>query len=342
MEPASFIQIDNPHSVKELAIAKTTTSIAVFQPIFKSHQKLEGVSLLYANPSYRQLMDATNPCANAEEKDEAKFFITRLKIHGFLQETLCKNTRQSTSVRYHKRDKIQEKSLVLHLTAEPVDGLLIITMNDITSLSHNYEMLEQQNSLMEENVRAMGTVRSALEAEIKQREQLEDKLRRIAGTDHLSGLANRRSFLDNATAEYRRSRRYNDPLSMVMLDLDHFKRVNDNYGHAAGDTVIVAVSQISQSLSRNGVDCVGRLGGEEFAVLLPETGMQGAKNFAERLRLMIENTPIYCDIKKINITASLGVASLQDQDCDFATLLNRADAALYVAKESGRNIVSAG
>lgn len=338
MESASLIQIDNPHSVKELAIAKTTTSIAALQPNYKSHRKLESVSLLYANNSFCQLMDVTSPCAYAEGKGEAKSILTKLNIHSFLQETLRENTRQTTRMNYQK----QEQSLVLHLTAEPVEGLLIITINDTTSLSHDHEMLEQQNSLMGENVRAMETVRSALEAEIKRRERLEDKLRRIAGTDHLSGLANRRSFLDKATAEYRRSLRYNHSLSMVMLDLDHFKQVNDTYGHAAGDTVIVSVSQISQSLSRNGVDWVGRLGGEEFAILLPETDLQGAKNFAERLRLMIENTPIYCDIKKLKITASLGVATLQEQDRDFATLLNRADAALYVAKEAGRNMISAG
>ncbi len=338
MESASLIQINNPHSVKEFAIAKTTTSFAALQPIYKSHQKLDGVKLLYANNSFCQLMSVTSPCAYLEGKDDAKSILSKLEIRGFLQQTLHVKKRQSTSVIYKK----QEHSLVLHLTAEPIDGLLIITINDITSLSHDQEMLAQQNSLMEENVRAMETVRSALEAEIKRRERLEDKLRRIAGTDHLSGLANRRSFLEKATAEYRRSRRYKHSLSIVMLDLDHFKQVNDTYGHAAGDTVIVAVSQICQSLSRDGVDWVGRLGGEEFAILLPETGLQGAKKFAERLRLMIENTPIYCDIKKLKITASLGVATLQEQDRDFATLLNRADAALYVAKEAGRNMISAG
>ncbi len=338
MDSVSPIQIDNPHSVKELAIAKTTTSIAALQPICTSHQKLDGVNLLYANNSFCQLMNVTSPCAYAEEKDEAKSILGKLGIRDFLQQTLRENTRQSTSIKYKK----QEHSLVLHLTADPIEGLLIITINDTTSLSHGHEMLEQQNGLMEENVRAMETVRSALEAEIKRRERLEDKLRMIAGTDHLSGLANRRSFLEKATAEYRRSRRYNHSLSMVMLDLDHFKQVNDTYGHAAGDTVIVAVSQLCQSLSRDGVDWVGRLGGEEFAILLPETDLHGAKNFAERLRLMIENTPIYCDIKKLNITASLGVATLHEQDRDFATLLNRSDTALYVAKEAGRNMISAG
>ena len=338
MEPTPIVQIDNPHSVKELAIAKTTTSIAALQPVYKSHQKLSGVNLLYANDSFCQLMGVNSPCAYAEEKDDKISFLGKLGIRDFVQQTLRKKTCQSTNIKYKK----QEHSIVLHLTAEPVDGLLIITMNDITSLSHGHEMLEQQNGLMEENVRAMETIHFALEAEIKRRERLEDKLRRIAGTDHLSGLANRRSFLEKATAEYRRSRRYNHSLSMVMLDLDHFKQVNDTYGHAAGDTVIVAVSQLCQSLSRDGVDCAGRLGGEEFAILLTETDLQGARNFAERLRMMIENTPIYCDIKKLNITASLGVATLQEQDCDFAALLNRSDAALYVAKEAGRNMVSAG
>lgn len=342
MESASLNQIDNPLLIKELAIAKTTASVAVLRPIYKRQDMLEEVSLLYANNSFCQLMGVASPCKNADEKDEITPILTVLNIRGFLQETLRKNMCQSTRVKYNKRDNEQERSLVLHLSAEPVDDLLLVTVNDITSLSHNHEMLEQQNTLMEENVRAMETVRSALDAEIKRRKKSEDKLRRIASTDHLSGLANRRSFLENAAAEYRRSRRYKSPLAIVMLDLDHFKRVNDTYGHAAGDTVIVSISQIIQSLSREGVDWVGRLGGEEFAVLLPDTDLRGAKNYAERLRLMIENTPIYSDITKLSITASLGVTTLQVQDHDFAALLSRADTALYVSKETGRNIVSDG
>jgi diguanylate cyclase (GGDEF)-like protein len=127
-----------------------------------------------------------------------------------------------------------------------------------------------------------------------------------------------------------------------MLDLDRFKQVNDSHGHAAGDAVIVAISQICLSLSRNGADLVGRLGGEEFAVLLPESTLEGARVFAERLRLVIETTPIFADINKINITASMGIASLDAEDNDITTIIKRADAALYASKNAGRNMVSAG
>ena len=245
MEPASHIQLDNPYSIKELTIANTTASIAALKPEYNDQQCLEGFGLLYANPSFCQLTDATSPCAIDIAKNDDVPFLLDQKILSFLHETVCKNICQSMSVQFQK----QEKALVLQLTAEPQEGLLIITLNDITSLSHNHEMLELQNSLMEENARTLETIHSALEAEIKRRGRLEDKLRRIAGTDHLSGLANRRSFLEKATADYRISRRYQHPLSLVMLDLDRFKLVNDTHGHAAGDTVIVAISQICQSLS---------------------------------------------------------------------------------------------
>jgi len=191
MEPASLIQFDDHYSIKELAIANTTASIAALKPEYNDRNRLEGFGLLFANPSFYQLINATGAGANGLANDNDLPFLSELKVRNFLRETLRENISQSTSFQFQK----QEKSLVLQLTAEPLEGLLIITLNDITSLSHNHEMLELQNSLMEENAHALETVHSALEAEIKRRGRLEDKLRRIAATDHLSGLADRRTFL---------------------------------------------------------------------------------------------------------------------------------------------------
>lgn len=328
--------IDKNQLTGQAAIAATPVSIVTLEPAFKGGKVLENFTIKFANPAFAKLLNGSGEKYIGEHNHYCRKLLKQSDLRSCLLRALRENTTQAISIQYQR----QEQSLVLQISITPVDGDLVLTLIDITSLSHAREMLELQTTLMEENARSLEAVRSALEAEIKRRGRLESKLRRLAGTDHLSGLANRRAFLEKATAEFRRSRRYQHPLSLVMLDLDRFKVVNDTHGHAAGDCVIVAVSQICQSLSRDGVDIVGRLGGEEFAILLPETNLKGAGNFAERLRLMIENTPIYCDVSKLAITASLGVATLEDQDRDFSMLLNRSDTALYLSKETGRNMVS--
>ncbi len=336
MNPQLHYEPDALISPMQAAIAATSASIVLLDTITDNSGKVKDLVLRFANPSFFQLFNENKIHLEETQSGTLPDIFKRREMCIHFNRVLQENARQTISVQY----QIKERSLVLRVTTEPVDGQLVVTIIDVTSLSHAREMLEVQTTLMEENARSLEAVRTALEAEIERRGRLEGKLRRLAGTDHLSGLANRRSFLDRATAEFRRSRRYQHPLSLVMLDLDRFKTINDNYGHAAGDCVIVAVSQICQSLSRDGVDVVGRLGGEEFAVLLPETDLKGAGNFAERLRLMIENSPIFCDVKKLKITASFGVAALNLQDRDFSILLKRADKALYVSKETGRNMVS--
>jgi diguanylate cyclase (GGDEF)-like protein len=125
---------------------------------------------------------------------------------------------------------------------------------------------------------------------------------------------------------------------MVMLDIDLFKAVNDQYGHAAGDAVIEMVGQVCSDNIRENIDFAGRLGGEEFAILLPESSMDAAALFAERLRKAIENVLVEVDNKHISVTVSLGVAEL-DNDEDTSNLIRRADDALYASKSSGRNQV---
>lgn len=327
---------DPASAALQSAIMMTGSSIATLEPVYDAGNKLNSFRVLFANPSFWKLTGYNAGYSTTKQKTLLPAMFKSPEIRSHLIASFHKPITRSIRFKHQK----QELSLVLQLTSTVVNDRLVITIIDITSLSHAREMLELQTTLMEESSRSLEAVRKALEAEIKRRGKLESKLRRLAGTDHLSGLANRRAFLEKATAEFRRSRRYQHPLSIVMLDLDRFKLVNDTHGHAAGDCVIVAISQLCQSLSRDGVDMVGRLGGEEFAILLPETTQQGSSNFAERLRLMIENTPVFCDIKKLKITASLGIASLKDQDRDFSTLLNRADAALYGSKQGGRNMVS--
>ena len=177
--------------------------------------------------------------------------------------------------------------------------------------------------------------------DIRERKILEAELHRLATTDALTGLLNRRAFLDRLGSDIARSLRYGRPLTLAMVDLDHFKRINDRFGHGVGDEVLVAFAGVCRTALRD-ADVVGRLGGEEFAVLLPETAIRRAASTAERLREAVEALRIPADGGPVAPTASIGLAMLGPGD-DASRLMARADHALYAAKEQGRNrVVSAG
>jgi len=160
---------------------------------------------------------------------------------------------------------------------------------------------------------------------------------KLANIDDLTGLYTRRAFYELGKVLSNSSRRSDEPISMIILDIDNFKKVNDSYGHAAGDTALIQVGRILQERLRRS-DISGRIGGEEFAVILPGTSMQQSVQLAEELRKQIEELTIKAEDKSINITASFGVASGID---DLDTLGGQADKAMYRSKQAGRNAVTA-
>lgn len=168
-------------------------------------------------------------------------------------------------------------------------------------------------------------------------------MQKLATTDVLTGIFNRRHLISIGLDEIARAQRYKTPLSLIMLDIDYFKLINDTWGHPAGDRVLQVISCIMSSAVRE-QDIVGRLGGEEFLIILPGIDEVENKIFAERLRCMIEE----CDLAKsdngktIFFQSSIGIVSLKDSDTSFDHLLSRIDKALYHAKETGRNRVVAG
>jgi len=170
-------------------------------------------------------------------------------------------------------------------------------------------------------------------------QQANAELDRLGRTDGLTGLHNRRSWELQLEQELRRHRRSGRTAALVMFDIDHFKRVNDTYGHQAGDAVIRAVAQAAADAKRE-VDIAGRYGGEEFGVVLIETDSSGAIQFAERLRQQIEATPIHHEGITINVTISLGVAVLESDITNCSGWIEQADQALYRSKKGGRNRVS--
>lgn len=179
-------------------------------------------------------------------------------------------------------------------------------------------------------------LRVKLAKSLNELKQLNIKLVELATTDELTGLYNRREMLRRLNEEYRKSKRYGTTLSVVMADIDHFKSVNDTFGHEMGDLVLKRVAHMLKATIRD-VDCVGRFGGEEFLVLLPNTSLEGASVWAERARKDLERYE-FNELSGRKITLSLGVAELKHGE-DLSSLLRRADEALYLAKDKGRNRV---
>ncbi len=195
---------------------------------------------------------------------------------------------------------------------------LIGSLVDITSLKQAEEALSRSNQRLEQEV-------------ARRTRELEELLL----TDPLTGVGNRRFLVERLRAEVAKSRRHHQPLSVVFTDLDHFKQINDRYGHSGGDEVLCHVAELLKDSLRN-EDMIGRFGGEEFVMLLTATPLEQALLVAERIRVSLGTTPT--SLEACTVTASFGVAELNPGE-SAEELLNRSDRALYAAKEAGRNCV---
>jgi diguanylate cyclase (GGDEF)-like protein/PAS domain S-box-containing protein len=174
--------------------------------------------------------------------------------------------------------------------------------------------------------------------DITEQKRFEKMLSQQARTDQMTGVNNRGYFLELLDVEIERASRYGRPLCLLMLDLDHFKSVNDTRGHAAGDEAIRTLTRVLQSSGLRKSDFLGRMGGEEFAVALPETTLQEAADAAERVRSLMAETPICYASENFSVTVSIGISEYRAGDSQ-ETLLQRADQAMYQAKQAGRNRV---
>jgi diguanylate cyclase (GGDEF)-like protein len=196
---------------------------------------------------------------------------------------------------------------------------------------------------LNEELRAEIELRKKTEASLR---QSEDLYRQLAITDPLTGIFNRRHFYQLAMSELERTCRYSHPLVVIIFDLDFFKLVNDNYGHAIGDQVLQAVANVVRASIRT-MDVFARYGGEEFILLLPETGLKAGFALADRLRRQVDSTSIPQKNNPIKITVSVGISALEPSVQPLPpspetldNLINQADQALYEAKKTGRNRVN--
>ncbi len=225
-------------------------------------------------------------------------------------------------------------------TLSPEDiNLLSALANGTAAVVQNARLLDTLEQRVAERTRELEATNALLRQEMIERERLFIEVQQLAITDSLTGVYNRRYFLELADQELDRSRRYGHPVSVILFDLDHFKRLNDVYGHAVGDQALHQAIELCRCHLRH-TDIVGRYGGEEFAVLLPETTLRDALQIAERIRIHIAQGALTARDGVIHITVSLGVAGLHSQDSTFQSLLERADQAMYASKEHGRNRVT--
>jgi diguanylate cyclase (GGDEF)-like protein len=170
---------------------------------------------------------------------------------------------------------------------------------------------------------------------------INSQLEKLVITDSLTGVNNRREILSLGEKEFQRCRRYYRYFSVLVIDIDHFKHINDTFGHILGDKTLITVAGAIKNCLRQ-VDSFGRFGGEEFVAILPETNLEDAETLARRICQVINKLNIEIDRQKVRVTASIGVATFSTQDNNLEEVIERADRAMFAAKNQGRNRVSLG
>lgn len=229
------------------------------------------------------------------------------------------------------------KTLWLRIAIAPLGDGLLLTLTDVTDLTVANQTLQLRAATLALEIGRERATRRALSEEIGHREERERELRRLAETDPLTALLNRRSFTEKANAAIAASEADGSDIALIIVDLDHFKQVNDSYGHPAGDAVIRAFADLLLGQFLNEHNLVGRFGGEEFGILLPDCDLASAASSARQIQdaLLARSMPV-SETLALRVTASLGVAA-RDPGETLASLTGRADQALYRAKNEGRN-----
>lgn len=202
-----------------------------------------------------------------------------------------------------------------------------------------YSMHSKLLKLSDKHQRDLNKKNKSLKIAKRKIEILYKKIKKISMIDSLTKVYNRRALIDHFQNEIKRALRHNSKLSCTMFDIDHFKVINDTYGHQAGDYVLRTMCRIKKRITRE-TDIIGRYGGEEFLIIMPDTPLESARRITERLRKRIETYTFCYEEQKIKVTISAGVSNLiENRETSVKALIERADRVLYKAKESGRNKV---
>ncbi len=226
----------------------------------------------------------------------------------------------------------------LQIAVAPLGDGLVLTITDVSDLIVANQTLQNRAATLALEIGRERATRRALSQEIDQREEREQELRRLAETDPLTALLNRRSFTEKANAEILAAQEDGAEISLIVVDLDHFKTVNDRYGHPAGDAVIRAFADLLLGIVAER-DLVGRFGGEEFALLLPGADLDAALRIAQRIEATLSSRRLpVSETLALAVSASLGIARRASGET-LAALVERADRALYRAKNEGRSCI---
>lgn len=235
------------------------------------------------------------------------------------------------------RESILCVKLVPYIDSNGKNNGYLVVVEDVTDMKRLQIELEVLNHSLEEKVEKRTR---QLKQELVRRKALERSLRQLADHDPLTGLLNRRSFVNRVNDEITRSARYKSNFSYMIIDLDKFKNINDTHGHLVGDQVLIEFSKKISGILRDS-DFIGRIGGEEFAIALPDTSLASAIKMGERIRKEMVKHDIHFKDKCINYTVSIGVSKFLRAGENINEVFSRADSALYEAKNTGRNKVCA-
>jgi diguanylate cyclase (GGDEF)-like protein len=313
--------------------------VAVLEPVHDQTGRPEDARVIFVNPSAAPLIGSSDQDDDRQIRHKSLLFVATP-----LWETCSRvlGDRYSRTVDLALAIDRRDTLVRVHVSTSSMG--LILTISDVTDLKYAAFEMEAQKDEMELAKRDADAARYKAEAahaelcaEIAARRRVEAELRTMAVTDALTGVLNRRGFDEAVRNHAALARRYGHPLAVMSLDIDHFKQVNDTYGHAVGDAVLKGVATLLKRTMRTDVDQIGRVGGEEFMVLLPHTTAAGATTVAWRLLHRIHGTLFDAGGTPVSVTASIGVHELGDDGPERMMLT--ADDALYAAKRGGRDRV---
>jgi len=312
---------------------------------------------LEAGVTLQKWTDMLNEIADMASYIQVKISHERLDIEAFLKQVTgrlqeldsfiqgTKTQREQSwlsSQAFGDAVKSEMKSLVSSANdAQEIDDLKKQIQTRLAAIEEHFDGYNEEESNRQKNeavdVQKLLSRLTELEEESKNLKVRVEKERMQAQIDPLTGVANRLGYDHRINQEYARWKRYKNPLSLIVWDIDHFKRINDDYGHAAGDKALKTIAKLISSKVRE-TDYFARFGGEEFILIMTDTGKTSAKSVADKLREVVENSGFHFKGSPVTITISAGVAEFADNDAP-QSVFERADAALYKAKEAGRNQV---
>lgn len=290
-------------------------------PVRDSHGEVVDAVILFANKVAAELSGHTD-AEKIVGTSMMRLFGDVATAGGWDRNLTVLRSGKATHFEFHHRS--QTDSRWLRVSSSPMKDGILASFHDITEQKRAQLELEHQKKMLMD--------------EMEQRRGLEQELWALAHLDPLTSLPNRRAFRDSAMVKLAESQTAHRPLALISLDIDHFKHINDAYGHGAGDTVLRRVADVLKAPLRPNTDMAARVGGEEFAIVLPDTDIDSAIAFAEKLRRRIEQTVVVVGEHEIRPTISLGVA-MNRKSTNLDELMDRSDRALYTAKRTGRNKV---